>query len=159
MAGLPQLFKMSSQLQLFPKKTRQRPGPVLSSYKESFLAYSVFTWLGWDLKDLKLSLCCNSDPMELGLFAYWCVSSGAVFTCQPGLYFSMSTVFPEPLLGLTAVTSLWILLQDPASGHYGTRGNAFHTLHILPTPITSLHTWLKSSVNLGKEVENVCRSR
>lgn len=89
--------------------------------------------LEWDPKDLKLSLCCNSGPVELGIFAYWCFSSGAIFTCQPGLYLSTSTVFPDPLLCLTTETRLWILLQDPAHGHCGTRGNAFHTL-IFPLP-------------------------
>lgn len=64
------------------------------------------------------------------------------FTALPGLCSSPGTVFPEPLLGPTAATSLWILLQDLASGHHGTRGNAVRTLMFPhPAPITSLYTW------------------
>lgn len=78
----------------------------------------------------------------------WCsLLTGAVlmalyFISLPGLSCSTDKVIPGLFLDLTAATSLWMLLQDPASGHHGMRGMQFIPWHFHPpAPITSLYTW------------------
>lgn len=63
--------------------------------------------LGWDLKELKLSLCHNSGPVGLALFAYWWFSGRAVFYFPAWTLQLYRDSFPDLLQGLIAATSLW----------------------------------------------------
>lgn len=106
--------------------------------KVSWLLQSLLL-LGWDMKALKLSLCHNSGPARLALFAYWWFSGGALFYFPAWILQLYRDSFPDLLWGLRAATSLWVLLQYLAGSLQAMRGNRVHTQMFPPlTPITSL---------------------
>lgn len=157
---------MSAQLQPFPKncaKGLDLHSPV--KRKASRLLQCLLR-LRSDLKDLKLSLCHNSDRVELALFAYQCFSGGAVFYCPawtlqlPRHSFSRATagsnssnkpVDPPARFGQWSSRdegecSSYLDVSTPCPHHI--------LIHMI-SPSTSVVLSLESSTNLRKGVENI----
>lgn len=153
--GFHSFFKMSSQLQPFPKSHAKGLDLYSSVIRKGSWFMQCSLSLGWNLKDLKLSLWCNSDPVQ------WDSLLADVFLVELYLFASLDSTSQQAQV--LFLNHCWVWQQQQASGS---------SCKIQPMVImgqegcisfsdvsTCLYMWLKSSVNLWNGMENVCRNR